>query len=68
MGGHGQMRSSDARDRSLVKSMMAASSPRVTVVCLMSVPNSVFAAREAGKTVDSASMMSFICMTDDFIS
>ena len=64
VGGHGQMRSCDARDRSLVNSSMAASSPRVTVVSLMSMTNSMFAAR--GKTVDSASTMSF--MTDDFKS
>ena len=49
-GGHGQMRSCDARDRSLVNSRIAASSPRVTIASLKNLPSSRFAAREAGKT------------------
>ena len=65
-GGHGQMRSCDARDRSLVNSRIAASSPRVTIVSLKNLPSSMFAAREAGKTRDSASRRSNT--TDDLSS
>ena len=38
----------------LVNSRIAPSSPRVTIVSLMSVPSSMFAAREAGESTGSA--------------